>query len=84
MEMVELGYDQVIAIANEPETLYRDMFQLEAIPNHYQGVNIHVIKPDVNPKEFEVDFINATVEGLAGLYQHGQDKGKEFISKNFY
>ncbi|WP_315791474.1 hypothetical protein [Fischerella sp. JS2] len=42
-------------------------------------MNIRVIKPDIDPKEFEVNFINATVEGLAVLYQHGQEKGKEFI-----
>ena len=79
IEMVEAGYQEVIAIANEPGTLYRDMFQIEAIPQSYKGVNIHIIKPDVDPKEVGVDFRKATEEGFAAVYQHGQQKGQEFI-----
>lgn len=80
MEMVEAGYKQVIAIANEPGVLYRDMFQLEAIPETYKGVAIHIIKPDVDLKEFGVNFTDATEEGLFAVYQHGQHKGKEFLA----
>jgi hypothetical protein len=80
MEMVDAGYQQVIAISNEPGTLYRDMFQLEAISDNYKGANIHSIQPDVNPKELGVDFTDATVEGLVAVYRHGEEKGKEFIA----
>ncbi len=78
IEMVEMGYKKVIAIANEPGTLYGDMFQLEIIPESYKGVDIHIIKPDVDPKEFGVNFTDATEDGLLGVYQHGIEKGKEF------
>ncbi|MBG1267086.1 hypothetical protein [Nostoc sp. WHI] len=77
--MVEAGYQEVIAIANEPGTLYRDMFQLEAIPETYKGVRIHIIRPDVDPKEYQVNFTDATEAGLVAVYQHGKEKGKEFV-----
>ncbi|MBW4630773.1 MAG: hypothetical protein KME30_02365 [Iphinoe sp. HA4291-MV1] len=80
MQMIEQGYQEVIAIANEPGIFYRDMFQIEAIPESYKGVSIHIIQPDVDPKEMEVNFTEATVEGLVALYQHGEEKGKEFIA----
>ncbi|KAB8331016.1 hypothetical protein SD80_025970 [Scytonema tolypothrichoides VB-61278] len=79
MEMVEAGYTQVIAIANEPGTLYQDMFHLEAIPESYKGISIHIIQPDVDPTEFGVNFTDATEEGLFALYRHGEEKGREFI-----
>ncbi|QLE55341.1 hypothetical protein [Nostoc sp. TCL26-01] len=80
IEMVEAGYREVIAIANEPGILYRDMFQLEAISQSYQGANIHIIQPDVDPKELGVNFTDATAAGLRAVYQHGVDKGKEFAT----
>ena len=52
---------------NEPGILYRDMFQLEEIPGNYQGVDIHIIRPDVDPQEFGVNFTDATPEGLSAL-----------------
>lgn len=81
MEMVDAGYQEVIAISNEPGTLYRDMFQLEAIPENYKGVTIHVIRPDIDPKELGVNFTDATEEGLSAVYRHGEEKGKEFIAR---
>jgi hypothetical protein len=78
MEMVELGYQQIIAISNEPDVLYRDMFQLEEIPTKYRQANIHIIKPDVDTRELGVDFTDATPEGLVKVYQHGIEKGQEF------
>jgi hypothetical protein len=81
IEMVELGYQEVIAISNEPDALYRDMFQLEEITAKYQEANIHIIKPDVDTRELGVDFTNATTEGLVAVYQHGIEKGKEFAKQ---
>ena len=80
IEMIEAGYKQVIAISNEPGTFYRDMFGLEIIPENYQGVDIHIIKPDTDLKEMGVDFTNATPEGLLAVYKHGQEKGREFLA----
>ena len=81
IEMIDAGYKQVIAINNEPGIFYRDMFGLEIIPESDRGVDIHIIKPDTDPKEMGVDFTNATPEGLLAVYQHGEEKGRGFLAK---
>lgn len=83
VEMVKAGYEEVIAISNEPGELYRDMFLLEEIPSSYNGAKIHVIKPDVELKDLGVDFTNATEAGLVAVYQHGEEKGREFVNKYY-
>ncbi|MGL5941029.1 MAG: hypothetical protein ACRC2S_11645 [Waterburya sp.] len=80
LEMVEQGYQTVVAIAAEPGKLYRDLFRLEVIPDQYQQVPIHLIQPDIDPKELGVDIIKATPEGLKAVYQNGLDKGREFLA----
>ncbi len=80
IEMIDAGYKQVIAISNEPGIFYRDMFGKTVIRENYQGIDIHIIKPDIDLKEMGVDFTNATPEGLLAVYQHGQEKGKEFLA----
>jgi hypothetical protein len=79
LAMVAAGYQETIAIANEPGTMYQDMFHIESIPTHSRGVPIHLIRPDVHLKELGVDFTRATSAGLVSVYRHGRDKGAEFI-----
>jgi hypothetical protein len=81
LAMVAAGYQETIAIGNEPGTMYQDMFHLEPIPTHSNGVPIHIIRPDVHLKELGVDFTKATPDGLVKVYRHGRDKGSEFIRK---
>ena len=81
LAMVAAGYQETIAIANEPGTMYQDMFHIEPIPTHSRGVPIHIIRPDVHLKELGVDFTKATPDGLVAVYRHGKDKGAEFIRK---
>jgi hypothetical protein len=81
LAMVAEGYQETIAISNEPGTMYRDMFHIESIPSHLHGVPIHVIRPDVHLKQLGVDFTKATPDGLVAVYRHGRDKGAEFVSK---
>ncbi|WP_414587987.1 hypothetical protein [Scytonema sp. PCC 10023] len=57
------------------------MFHLEAIPESYKGASIQIIQPDVDPKEFGVNFTDATEEGFLALYRHGEEKGREFINR---
>lgn len=80
VEMAERGYSEVIAIATEPGVIYRDLFQTEQIPTSFKGVPIHIIQPDVDPKELGVDFTDATEEGLFAVYRHGEEKGREFLT----
>jgi hypothetical protein len=81
LAMVAAGYQQTIAIANEPGTMYRDMFHLDPLPSHSQGVPIHQIRPDLPLTELGVDFTKATPTGLVAVYQHGRDKGLEFVNR---
>ncbi len=81
LAMVAEGYQETIAISNEPGTMYRDMFHIEQIPDRLHDVPIHIIRPDVHLKQLGVDFIKATPDGLIAVYRHGRDKGAEFISK---
>ena len=82
LEMVDRGFQTIIAIATETGKFYRDLFQSEVIPREYKQASIHIIKPDINPKDFGVDVFQATQEGLAAVYQHGLDKGKEFLAQS--
>jgi hypothetical protein len=79
IEMAQLGYDEVIAIATEPGALYRDMFCSEPIPGDWQGVPIHIIRPDVDLATMGTDFIDVTEEGMVAVYEYGKEKGREFL-----
>ena len=81
LAMVAAGYQQTIAIANEPGTMYRDMFHIDAVPTHAQGVPIHIIRPDFPLKELGVDFTKATPEGLVAVYRHGRDQGAKYVKQ---
>jgi hypothetical protein len=81
IELAQLGYNEVIAVAIEPGEVYRDLFKTDLIPTDWENVPIYFIKPDVDPKVMGVDFTNATEEGLYAVYKHGQEKGEEFIAK---
>ncbi len=81
LAMVAAGYQQAIAISNEPGTLYRDMFHIDPVPAANRGVPIEIIRPDRPLKEFGVDFTKATPAGLVAVYRHGREKGLEFASQ---
>ncbi|NJL68476.1 MAG: hypothetical protein HC786_05555 [Richelia sp. CSU_2_1] len=70
IEMIESGYQEVIAIANEPGVLYRDMCQVKPLPTIWKNAPIRTIQPDIDPKQLGVDFTKATREGLMSLYRH--------------
>src|SRR6266702_8027509 len=64
LDMARWGYREVIAIATEPGTLYRDIFQSEPIPSTWQGVPIHLIQPGIDPAKLGADFTEVSDEGL--------------------
>ena len=78
MAMVKAGYQQTIAISNEPGIMYQDMFHIDPIPNYSHHTPIHIIRPDVHLKELGVDFTRATPDGLIAVYNHGLTKGLQF------
>ncbi len=79
VEMAQNGYREVIAIATEPGVLYRDIFQSEPIPPAWEGVPIHIIRPDRDPATMGAAFTDVTDEGLVAGYEHGLEKGREFL-----
>jgi len=81
MEVAELGYGTVIALATET-VLYRDIFQDEIMPDEWSGATIYTIRPEADPVEFGVDFTGATEEGLERLYRHGIKQGQSFLAEN--
>lgn len=81
MAMVTAGYEQTIAIANEPGIMYQDMFHIDRVPSRFHDRPIHIIRPDVHLKQLGVDFTKATPDGLISVYQHGRLKGAEFLSQ---
>ena len=80
IEMAQQGYREVIAIATEPGELYRDMFRSERIPDVWEGVPIHVIRPDRDVAEMGTDFTGASEEGMVAVYGYGEEKGREFLA----
>jgi hypothetical protein len=83
VELAELGYDTVIAIATEPGIFYRDLFQDRPLPHSHKGARIIHIQPDIDPKELGVDFTRASEQGIASLYQHGIEKGREVVEQKY-
>ena len=80
LEVAELGFEQVIALATEP-ILYRDMFQDRRIPAEWCGRTIHIVAPEYDPAEKEVSYTTASRQGLAQVYAHGRQLGKAFLTE---
>ena len=81
IEMAQRGYREIIAIANEPGMLYSDIFQSEPIPDNWQGVPIHIIRPHIDPATLGAGFTDVTDEGLIAGYEHGLEVGRKFIAQ---
>jgi hypothetical protein len=81
IEMAQLGYREVLAIANEPGVLYRDIFQSEVMPDNWQSVPIHIIRPEIDPATQGADFTDVTDEGLVAGYRHGLEVGQKFVER---
>jgi hypothetical protein len=79
LAMAKEGYREVIAISNEPGTLYQDMFHLDAVPDKWQHTKIHFIRPAIHLKQLGVDFTKASPAGLVNAYQYGQECGHNFV-----
>jgi predicted acylesterase/phospholipase RssA len=79
-EMVDYGYTRVIAIATDPGALYRDIFADQEVPGTLKGVPIHIVRPDMNLKDIGVDYTTCTQAGLIAAFEHGIQKGVEFLT----
>jgi predicted acylesterase/phospholipase RssA len=81
VEMVALGYAEVIAISTEIGAVYRDIFADKIIPEKYNDIPIHIIRPEYDLKEIGVDFTSCTAEGLIAAFRHGEAQGRAFLQK---
>lgn len=79
LELAALDFRDVIAIANEPGPLYRDMFRTSVIPEMSWRARIRIIRPTIDPKRLGVEETIATEAGLIALYDHGVDAGLAFL-----
>jgi hypothetical protein len=77
--MAKEGYQEVIAISNEPGPLYQDMFHMASVPDSWQKTKIQVIRPALHLRELGVDFTKASPAGLVNTYQYGQECGHNFV-----
>lgn len=81
LEMADLGYDEVIAIATDASTLHRDFFGDSPIPGVWKGVPIQVVRPSIDPGTLGADFTEATEAGVAAVYRHGEEVGRQFLAQ---
>jgi hypothetical protein len=80
VELAELGYSEVVAVAAATGPLWRDLFGRESMPHDWGAAAIDVIRPEQDPHEFGVDFAAASDEGLLAAYRHGEKQGNTFLA----
>lgn len=80
LKMVDLGFERVIAVATEPSP-YVDIMQDRLLPESWRGRPIHILRPEFDPAEHGVDYTIASQEGLAFVYEQGQERAKAFLER---
>lgn len=64
-------------VADRP---YIDGYYTCACPAiEWQGVPIHIIRPEIDPATTGADFTDVTGAGLVAGYQHGLEIGRKFV-----
>jgi hypothetical protein len=79
-EIAAAGYDEVIAVACEPGPLYHDLFRTELLSETANGTPLHLVQPEVDPREMGVDYMDADESGLIEAYRHGYERGRHFLA----
>jgi hypothetical protein len=79
-EMTAAGYDEVVAVACEPGPLYHDLFRTELLSETANGKSLHLVRPEVDPREMGVDYMDADESGLIDVYRHGYERGRQFLA----
>lgn len=82
VELVEMGYDRIIAVLPEPGTPFRDFFQASVVPDSWKGRSIQLVQPDAGLGQWGVDYMSATDEGLERAFAHGLAKGHELATSS--
>ncbi|HKG24928.1 MAG TPA: hypothetical protein VKB09_04725, partial [Thermomicrobiales bacterium] len=71
----------ILAIAGEPGPTYHNLFRTLLIPEMSWRARIRIIRPTIDPKSLGVDDTIASEKGLIALYDHGLDRGLQFIGE---
>jgi hypothetical protein len=79
LEMARLGYAEVIAVSNESGALEQDLFGGRSLPNVWNSVPIQVIQPAMDLLTLDVDYTQATEDGMVAAFRHGEDRAREFL-----
>lgn len=81
LELVELGYNNIIVISSEPGDIYNDIFKSIRIDkNTLAPSTSYLISPEYDLKDVGVDYMEASEEGMKIAYRHGYEKGMALIN----
>lgn len=80
VEMAALGHRRIIAVGTQPGPIPLDLVGDRMVPDEAGGVTIETVVPDMDPAAIGVEATSADAAGLAALYDHGREKGNEFLS----
>ena len=76
-----MGYKKILCISTEKEHIAYHLFSDEVIPSKINDSVIEFIKPDCELKDMGVDFYTIAENGLDKVYNHGYEKGNDYIKK---
>jgi len=79
VEMAALGHRRIIAVGTRPGPIPLDLVGDGTAPDEADGVPIETIVPDLDPAALGVEATRADAAALADLYDHGREKGKNFL-----
>ena len=80
VEMAALGHRRIIAVGTQPGPIPLDLVGDRTMPDEADGVPIETIVPDLDPAAIGVEVTGADAAALADLYDHGHEKGKDFLT----
>ena len=79
VEMAALGHRRIIAVGTRPGPVPLDLVGDRTAPDEADGVPIETIVPELDPAVLGVEATSADAAALADLYDHGREKGKDFL-----
>jgi hypothetical protein len=81
LELSALDYRDVVAIVAEPGPAFHNLFHTLVIPEMSWRSRIRIIRPSIDPKALGIDDTIASEKGLIALYDHGLDRGLQFVGE---
>ena len=79
--LLEENLSEVVVIHHEPGWPYLDFFRSEPLPEGYSGTNLHVLGPEGQLAEIEVEVMRASEEGIRQAYSLGHQRGRSWLAE---